>query len=77
MVNPNGGETTASFDYGTASNNLNINVGSMDIGNGTGPQNFNFPLTGLHRKTQYYYRISATNPGGTTHSTVVLNFTTL
>ena len=65
-VNPNGGEVSeCKFEYGTT-----IAYGSTAScaslpGSGTSPVAVSAAVTGLTANTTYHFRISATNPGGT------------
>ena len=64
-VNPNGGASTANFEYGTTTNYGNTTTtGSLGSGfTGTG---FSRNLTGLQANTTYHFRVLATNTAGTT-----------
>jgi len=64
-ANPNGGASTAFFEWGTDANYGNI---TTQTGIGTAPQNdFQAFLSGLNSYTTYHYRIDAVNSGGTTY----------
>jgi triacylglycerol lipase len=64
-VNPQGCETTYSFEYGTASSGSYPNSISSSAGNGTSPKSVqtNSPL-GLQPSTKYNFRLSAINSEG-------------
>jgi triacylglycerol lipase len=65
-VNPQGCETTYSFEYGPSSGGYPNSIGSF-AGKGTSPEpvSTHSPL-GLQPSTSYHFRLSATNSGGTT-----------
>ncbi len=67
-VNPNGGETSARFEYGltTAYGSLSA---AQNIGSGTALADVSAGLTGLTAGMQYHFRLIATNAGGTTQGT--------
>jgi lysophospholipase L1-like esterase len=65
-VDPNGSSTQVYFQYGKseqyeANSEVSI-IPAQDNGN-----NIKIPLTGLEQFTLYYYRIAATNSGGTVY----------
>jgi alpha-tubulin suppressor-like RCC1 family protein len=65
-VNPNGGESQCKFEYGTTTGYGSPPVACSSLpGSGTSPVAVSAPVTGLANKTTYHFRISATNPGGT------------
>lgn len=65
-VNPNGGEVSGcEFEYGTSTSyGHSVECASLP-GSGKTAVDVSASLTGLAANTTYYYRISATNPGGT------------
>jgi phosphodiesterase/alkaline phosphatase D-like protein len=73
-VNPNGTETTYTFEYGTTTT-----FGSLsaidNAGDSNALQSITLPITGLAPNTTYRYRIVATNHNGTTTG-IVRSFTT-
>ena len=73
-VNPNGNNTTAWFEYGTAQS-LGAKVGSNSIGNGNSSINQTYFLTNLQPNTTYFYRMVGQNSAGTTNGNI-LSFTT-
>jgi sugar lactone lactonase YvrE len=75
-VNPNGFETTASFEYGLTSTYGSSASVTLSSSNGTTAQNVSAALTGLSPATLYYYRLTASNVDGTT-STSGGTFTTM
>ena len=76
-VNPEGGATTYDFVYGTSSSlsSGTITTTSASAGSGTSAVSESTALTGLTPDTKYYFKVVATNAGGTTDGTI-LNFTT-
>ena len=65
-VNPNGGNVSAcAFEYGTTTEYGHSLPCSSLPGSGKANVDVSASLTGLSAETTYYYRISATNPGGT------------
>ena len=76
-VNPNGTDTSADFIYGT---DPTLTTGTttttpQDVGSGSMAVAINAAISGLTGGTPYYFRVSATNTGGTTNGTI-LSFTT-
>jgi phosphodiesterase/alkaline phosphatase D-like protein len=78
-VNPNGGEVSScEFEYGTSEA-----YGSKPVpcealpGEGKGDVAVSAKLQGLSTNTKYFFRIVATNPGGTSKDTLGQTFTTL
>ena len=68
-VNPNGSQTTATFDYG-----LDTTYGSSAPavpvpGNGTAPVTVSAQLSGLQPARTYHYRLTATSVGGSASGT--------
>jgi hypothetical protein len=79
MVNPNGGEvSTCEFEYGTSES-----YGSKPVpcesqpGAGKKKVPVSAKLQGLSANTRYFFRIVATNPGGTSRGTLGQTLTTL
>ncbi len=67
MVNPNGSNTTALFDYGlTTSYGDQVSVWPGP-GSGTSPVAVSAAVAGLVCNTPYHFRAAATNTGGTTN----------
>ncbi len=65
-VNPNGGEVSdCKFEYGTTTAYGSTAPCSFLPGNGTGAVGVSASLSSLSANTTYHFRISATNPGGT------------
>ncbi|MBK8091506.1 MAG: choice-of-anchor D domain-containing protein [Verrucomicrobiaceae bacterium] len=68
-ANPNDAATTARFEYGlTTAYGSIVNV-TLSPNNGGVPQNVSANLTGLTVNMVYYYRLTATNSGGTASTT--------
>ena len=75
-VNPEGSATTYSFTYGTSSTlSSGTTTTAQSAGSGTSAESETAVLTGLTANTTYYFRVQATNTGGTTDGTI-LHFTT-
>ncbi len=74
-VNPNGEETTYSFQYGTTTG-YGFQTNPQSAGAGTQGQVVSGTLTGLTAGTIYHYRVIATNASGTTVG-ADMTFTTL
>jgi hypothetical protein len=74
IVNPNGRQTSAWFEYGTTSS-LGTVIDNQLRGSGTDNVAISTNLTGLNVATQYFYRIVANSSAGTSNGTI-LNFTT-
>ena len=79
MVNPNGGEVSScEFEYGTSES-----YGSKPVpcesqpGAGKEDAPVSAKLRGLSANTKYFFRIVATNPGGTSKDTLGQTLTTL
>jgi hypothetical protein len=67
-VNPNGGETTYQFEYGTTTSyGSKAPASAISVGSGTASLEVSQTITGLQPGTVYHYRISATNSAGTSH----------
>ncbi len=65
-VNPNGGEVSdCKFEYGTTDAYGSTASCASLPGSGTSPVAVSAAVTGLTANTTYHFRISATNPGGT------------
>jgi hypothetical protein len=64
-VNPNGEETTYSFQFGTTTG-YGFQTNPQSAGAGTQDQIVSGTLTGLASGTTYHYRLIATNASGTT-----------
>jgi hypothetical protein len=74
-VNPNGEETTYSFQYGTTTG-YGFQTNPQSAGAGTQSQVVSGTLTGLASGTTYHYRLIATNASATTVG-ADMTFTTL
>ena len=74
-VNPNGQETTYSFQFGTTTG-YGFQTNPQSAGTGTQDQVVSSTLTGLVSGTLYHYRLIATNISGTTVG-ADMTFTTL
>jgi subtilisin family serine protease len=75
-VNPNGTVTNAWFEWGTSSTLSGFNsTSSESIGSGTSAESVSASLSGLSASTTYYFRVAASNDGGTTKGSI-LSFTT-
>jgi hypothetical protein len=75
QVNPEGAETKYYFEYGTEKGKLTSKTEEAGAGSGTKEVSESKTLTGLTGTTTYYFRIVATNAGGTTDGGE-LSFTT-
>ncbi len=67
-VNPRGSDTTFHFDYGLT-DSYGSTTTATDLGSGTAVIKVASPVSGLVSGTLYHFRISATNPAGTTNGT--------
>jgi hypothetical protein len=74
IVNPNGRQTSAWFEYGITPA-LGTSTVNQVLGSGTDNVPVSTILTGLNAATPYYYRIVANSSVGTANGTI-LNFTT-
>jgi uncharacterized delta-60 repeat protein len=63
-VNPNGGPTNASFQWGLDTS-YGQTTSSQPLGNGAASVPIATPITGLLPHKNYHFRAVATNPGGT------------
>jgi hypothetical protein len=68
-VNPAGGETVASFQYGPTPA-LGATTPLTPVGNGVHAVPFSAPITGLTPATKYSFRLVATGASGTTNGPV-------
>lgn len=68
-VNPNGsGVSQCEFEYGTTASYGSSAPCSSQPGLGTSPVSVSAPIARLASSTSYHFRLSATNPGGTSKS---------
>lgn len=67
-VNPNGGETTAYFEYGTTTS-YGSKTAEVNLGSGSTLLETSKEITGLSANTVYHFRIVAKNPSGTGQGT--------
>lgn len=76
-VNPEGTAITYDFVYGTSASlsSGTTTTSSASAGSGTSAVSETAALTGLTPSTKYYFKVVATNSGGSTPGTI-LNFTT-
>jgi hypothetical protein len=66
-INPEGGETTYHFEYGTTTAyGTHVPLADADIGSGVGDRQVARRIQGLLADTVYHYRVVAHNPLGTT-----------
>lgn len=75
-VNPNGNQTTVTFEYGTSASYGSEVTASQSPLSGSGAQAVSASLGGLLQGTLYYYRVKAVSVGGTAYGSQ-LTFTTL
>jgi hypothetical protein len=68
-VNPNGLATTAFFEYGTTTSYGSTAAITLSPNNGMSAQSVSRSITGLTPNTLYYFRVVATNAGGTSTGT--------
>jgi phosphodiesterase/alkaline phosphatase D-like protein len=74
-VNPNGSSTSATFDYGTTPALGQSCSPTINLGSGNAPVPIICTFTGFSAGTTIYYRVRATNAGGTATG-AILSFTT-
>lgn len=72
-VNPNGSSTTYKFEYGTSEGSLTKSTASTSVG--TTSKTVRAEVS-LEPETVYYFRISATNSGGTSTGSPPVKFAT-
>jgi hypothetical protein len=65
-VNPNGGDTHYSFEYGTTPS-YGSTTPSVDVGSGTNPVAASANIAGLAPSTTYHFQLVATSSSGTTN----------
>ncbi len=70
LINPNSDQTSIQVFYGTDASNLSSSTTSQSVGSQSTAQAMSTSLTGLTEGVLYYYKISATNQGGTTNSEI-------
>jgi hypothetical protein len=71
-VTPNGTSTTARFEYATNSSLSDPFVtATQSVGSGTIPVAISAILSGLQANTTYFYRVTATNVGGTVSGSIL------
>ena len=68
-VNPEGTETKYYFQYGTKEKELTLKTAEVSAGSGTTTVEVSKALTALTANTTYYYRLVASNTGGTNDGT--------
>ena len=73
-VNANGASTTAWFNYGTTSGSYSGTSTTQSV-TGSSNTTVSIGISGLSSNTTYYYRIAASNSGGTSYGSE-LSFTT-
>ena len=73
LINPNGFQTTFQVSYSTNSESLSSSI--QAVGSQSTAQAMSTSLTGLTAGTKYYYKVTATNIGGTTESSIDSLFT--
>ncbi|MET0306588.1 MAG: fibronectin type III domain-containing protein [Solirubrobacterales bacterium] len=66
FVDPNGQSTTYQFEYGTTSGSYSttVPIPAESAGSEMSGKSVSYEITGLTRGTQYYFRVTATNPSG-------------
>ncbi len=75
VVNPNGGTTNITFEYGLTSLYGSTTNAVQSPVTGTSPTNVNAVLTGLIPGTTYHFRVKAASSGGTAYGSDLI-FTT-
>tara|TARA_R110002096_G_scaffold278213_2_gene472231 strand:- start:3532 stop:11919 length:8388 start_codon:yes stop_codon:yes gene_type:complete len=75
LINPNGFQTTFQVSYSTNSESLSSSTSVQAVGSQSTAQAMSTSLTGLTAGTKYYYKVTATNIGGTTESSIDSLFT--
>ncbi|MEP0009761.1 MAG: LamG-like jellyroll fold domain-containing protein, partial [Balneola sp.] len=75
LINPNGFQATIQVSYGTNSESLSSSTTAQVVGSQSTAQAMSTALIGLAAGTKYYYKVSATNIGGTTESSIDSLFT--
>jgi hypothetical protein len=73
-ANPNGGATTAWFEWGTTSA-LGNSTAKHLLGSGSSALSYTASINGLTSNSTYYFRMDASNSAGTSYGSI-LNFTT-
>ncbi len=74
-INPNGDNTTYSFEYGTTTSYGNTTSNTQEL-TGSSDVDVSENIVGLMPNSLYHYRLTATNSGGTTNGGDV-TFTTV
>ncbi len=77
VVNARGSDTTAAFEYGTDGVTFPNSASATPVATGTGDTTVSATLAGLAEGTTYFYRLSATSPGGSATPSTPKRFTTL
>ncbi len=75
LINPNGFQTTIQVSYSTNSESLSSSTSVQAVGSQSTAQTMSTALSGLTAGTKYYYKVTATNIGGTTESSIDSLFT--
>jgi outer membrane protein assembly factor BamB len=66
-VNPNGGESTCTFEYGTSTTYTQVAQCASPAGSGTTSNAAAAAVGGLQPSTTYHFRVVASSAGGTSH----------
>jgi hypothetical protein len=74
-VNPQGGLSTAWFDYGPGTS-LGLHTVQQPVGNGVSDVAYSYALSGLLSNTTYYYQAVAQGPSGNQARGQILSFQT-